>query len=58
MGGVSLGPAFAAVIDMEQLSRGIGWSLSGIVGFNSLGRHPFTIDYKTNTLTLHDPATF
>lgn len=57
-GGVEMKANRAAAISMHQMGRGIGTSVSGLIGVRELGGLPFTLDYSDNTLTLHRRDTF
>ena len=57
-GGVEMKSNRAAAISMHQMSRGIGTSVSGLIGVRELGGLPFTLDYGDNTLTVYRRDTF
>lgn len=57
-GGVEMKGNRAAAISMHQMSRGIGTSISGLIGVRELGGLPFTLDYSNNTLTIYRRDTF
>ncbi|MCE9588891.1 MAG: retroviral-like aspartic protease family protein [Planctomycetes bacterium] len=58
VGGVDMGANLAAATDLSFLNDGGGVRVNGIVGYHSLAKRPFTIDYRTGKIILHDPDTF
>lgn len=57
-GGVSFGGRSVAIIDLAAFNKSIGWPVAGIIGLDSLGGQPFTLDFAAHTLTLHEAASF
>ncbi len=52
-GGLEVKGQRAAAISMHPMSRGIGTSVSGLIGVRELGGLPFTLDYSNDTLTVY-----
>jgi predicted aspartyl protease len=55
VGGRSLGPRPATVLDLAPLAKNLGWPLAGIVGFDCLRDRVFTIDLVAGTITFPPP---
>lgn len=47
-----------AGINLNRMTLSIGTTVNGVVGYGSLRRLPFTIDYRYRTLTFYRPSTF
>lgn len=52
-GGLEMTDARLAAISLHGMSRGLGTSVSGMIGIRSLGGLPFTLDYGDSTLTVY-----
>lgn len=53
LGGLDLGLDRVGSLSMLPLTRGLGVSTHGLVGFNCFANHPFTIDYGQAKLTVY-----
>ncbi|MEM1354625.1 MAG: pepsin/retropepsin-like aspartic protease family protein [Planctomycetota bacterium] len=53
LGGLDLGQDHVGALSMFPITKGLGVSTQGLIGFNCFGNHPFTIDYKAQKLTLY-----
>ena len=58
IGDLELDSRRLAAINLNRFNRSMGVSVNGVVGFSSLRRAPFTIDYQDATLTIYRPRTF
>lgn len=38
--------------DLQEMQKGLGIPLAGIIGFDFLGQFPFLVDYSTKTITI------
>jgi hypothetical protein len=47
-----------AAINLNRFSRQMGITVNGVIGFPSLGRVPFTIDYRVPSLTVYPQGVF
>ncbi len=47
-----------AGLNLHRVARHMRHPVNGIVGFSSLKRTPFTLDYQANTLTVYQPQAF
>lgn len=45
----------AVVGDLQELQKGMGIPLAGILGFDSLEQFPFLVDYSASTITINPP---
>lgn len=57
-GGLEVQGNRAAAISLHPMSRGIGTSVSGLIGIRELGGLPFTLDYGDHTLTVYRRDSF
>lgn len=56
--GVNLGNQTVATLPLDWFSRELGRSVDGFLGSNIFQNYVVEIDYATQVLRLHDPATF
>ena len=58
IGALELDSQRLAAINMNRFATSMGTNVNGVIGFNSLRKAPFTIDYKNQILTIHRPQEF
>ena len=58
MGSLGLPPRQLAGLNLHRVAQSIGQPINGIVGFSSLKRTPFTLDYTRQTLSIYQPKAF
>ena len=58
IGPVALEPERMAGVGISRMSRNLGLTVNGIIGFHALRNVPFTVDYQASQLILHNPDTF
>jgi len=51
--GVGISVDRIASLSMRRFMRGVGLSPGGLIGFNALDEHPFTIDYQELEITVY-----
>lgn len=56
--GLELPSRELAGINLNRMTRSIGTTVNGVVGFGSLRHTPFGINYRNKTLTIFRPGTF
>lgn len=56
--GIALPVRELAAMSFTRFSRGAGFPLHGIVGYNAVRHAPFTLDLRGRTLTLHPRGSF
>lgn len=53
LAGLNLGQDRVGALSMLALTRGLGVTTQGLVGFNCFANHPFTLDYQARKLTVY-----
>lgn len=58
VGPLSIADAEFTVIDFEPLVRGLGYPISGILGYDILANAVVEYDHRAGTVALHDPGAY
>lgn len=53
IGGLQLDMDRAGALSMHPLTDGLGLPTSGLIGFNAIANHPFTLDYQDPSITIY-----